>query len=442
VDDDTLPVIDLTYEELAEDDYLRGPDQALAPPSPRPRRWRGHGGTTGRRLGLVAAMVAIAMVGTAGGLAWSGADRRVPADLTPRAGEFADWLRCDGRDPYVRNDLDLWDDAAPPRGRQLPMPAWLRDRSLSATRIRTAADAARWSNTNSDAALAFGTVTLQEWDAATRFQLERAERWVRAWWSRQRDGVPPTWTEGAVLAAVREAVFDDRRLTEQAARTERGSFSWRVLPLPPGRERADTAVIGATARGGSGLVEVLVYRRSADGYLRLRGRAYCYEADDVRPDYLVARNAAAESLEPPALACTRPLPLHPQPLYDTHVDGPVVVATETLPIVEPPPLLPLGPPPAPDGHTLPRELLPHETTWPALSPDVALERLKASEHRPRDTVGGNLAFALLTTGSTKAYAAGTYKGQVKLVIELRRQLGGGWEVVNHSGCAADLLEPA
>lgn len=436
MDDDTLPVIDLAEDEPADGDVL-GADHALSRPLRRPRA-RGQG--QGRRAGLVAAMLAVATVGVAGGVAWSSAARRVAIDVAPRAGEFADRLGCVDGHPRVRNDLGLWDDTAPlSSGRSLPMPPWLRDRSLSATKIRAAADAARWSNTNTEAAVAFGTFTLAEWDAATRSQLQRADGWARAWWSRHGDEAPLTWTEGTVLTAVRDAVLDDRRLTEQAARSLRGSLTWSVLPPASGRERADTAVIGGTDRSDSRLVEVLVYRRGADGYLRLRGRAHCDEVDHPAGSPFTRGDFSPQPLAP-ALACdSRPL-LRPEPGSRVHTGAMELPPPIDMPVTSPPHAP--GSYSVPDGHTPPRELPRSQSDGPALSPEVALERWTASDQRRRDTVGGNLSYALVATGNTAAYAVGTHDGRVKLVIELRRQLGGGWDTANHSGCHADLVQSA
>jgi hypothetical protein len=176
---------------------------------------------------------------------------------------------------------------------------------------------------------------------------------------------------------------------------------------------------------------------------------------DERPEHSGVRyESDPQPSDAPALACVRTLqpPQPQQPHEFVVVESEVVLDEPAIDgDVAPDPSRRLRPrpPSAPDGHTPPRQVPSRPATdgdtaatGPALRPEDALERLRISSSRPRDTVGGHLDYALVTVGSTRAYAAGTYKGQVKLVVELQRQLGGGWEVVNHSGCSADLVGPA
>src|SRR5687768_6963539 len=214
VDDDTLPVIDL-------DDDEDEPGAAAMPvpvPAPvvevPPVPWRRrHSPRWVRRTAVAMLLATVASATVVGGKAWSTMDRGVAVYTGPRAGDFADRLRCAG-DPRVKNDFDFYGTAPLPGERSLPTPPGLRDRSFGATTTRTAHDAARWLNANTDAAATFRKTDIAAWDRATVLQLARAEEWMRSWWSRRGHTAPPGWTEDAAVAALRQAVRDDRFLTE------------------------------------------------------------------------------------------------------------------------------------------------------------------------------------------------------------------------------------
>lgn len=456
MDDDSLPVIDLTAE-LDEDEFEDGVlPVAAAPLSPPPplavppvaaahRRWPLR--VVRARRALTA--VAVAAVSAVGGMAWSATERHAPpVPPVTKAGDFADRLSCDGGgEPRVRNSLRTWDDVVPlPGSRPLPMPSWLRDRSLGATKIRTAAGAARWSNANTAAAAAFSATPLSDWDAVTRRDVERAGAWMRSWWSRHGRTVTDGWTESTAIAAAREAVLDDRRLTEEIARTVLGTLRWRVLPLSPSQDGDDLAAIGG--HRGTQLLEVLVYRRGGDGLLRVQGIAYC---DEVR-DPVDARDTERHVGTDPPASVSPPVPVECKPRG--FEPGPVVVPVDA-PIHHGVP--PLSPSPSPggyipDGHTPARipPALPdgallwqHMPGWAPTSPQELVDRLRAEPHYGApDAVGGRLTYDLVEVDDSQGVATGSHDGKVKVVIDLRRRPGGTWMHATLDSCVADLAERA